>query len=338
MAATSSPSISERTTSTNERADLAPRVRARFLDSPAAIPDSLAPPCSPTISTISARYHPLPRWHRPALVRLGLRARLSARRVLALPLAFAEHRYKISAGGGRRFHHMGRGFRRDDRRPRWARRSFTRGTDLRATRSRLLRVWEGGMSSHGGILGLVLFTLFWRGGIRRRGRASATAWWSSRRSGSFSCGCANFVNGELWGKPSHRAVGGAVSGRCALRQRPPLEDIQHNPRRARGCGTLPPRHPSQIYEALLEGVLLFLVLWVLRTRFRLPRGVLTGCFFHPLRAAADHRGNLSRARSELGRVGPISAGQFLSLFLPLIGVCFIWWGYKTQQYEEALRR
>jgi phosphatidylglycerol:prolipoprotein diacylglycerol transferase len=43
--------------------------------------------------------------------------------------------------------------------------------------------------------------------------------------------------------------------------------------------TLPPRHPSQIYEALLEGVVLFTALWLLRTRARVPRGIITGCIF-----------------------------------------------------------
>ena len=42
---------------------------------------------------------------------------------------------------------------------------------------------------------------------------------------------------------------------------------------------LTPRHPSQIYEALLEGVLLFAILWFVRTRTRQPNGVLTGLFF-----------------------------------------------------------
>ena len=120
--------------------------------------------------------------------------------------------------------------------------------------------------------------------------------------------------------------------------RPTLDQIRHDVQTREWLReTLPPRHPSQLYEALLEGVVLFLLLWVLRTRFRLPRGVLTGCFFI-LYAVLRIIGEIFREPDPSWSVGSISAGQFLSLFLPLIGVCFIWWGYKTQQYEEALRR
>jgi phosphatidylglycerol:prolipoprotein diacylglycerol transferase len=62
--------------------------------------------------------------------------------------------------------------------------------------------------------------------------------------------------------------------------------------------------------------------------------VITGCFFI-LYAIVRIIGEVFREPDPAWSVGRFSAGQFLSLFLPLIGVAFIAWGFKTQQYEAA---
>lgn len=200
-----------------------------------------------------------------------------------------------------------------------------------------LRVWEGGMASHGGIIGLVLFTLYYA----KRHKLSWTSIGDSlvvvAPIGLFLVRIANFINGELWGKISR--VPWAVQFPTVIppSQRPPLKEIQENPAvREHLRQILEPRHPSQIYEALLEGVLLFLILWVMRTRFRVPRGVLTGSFFI-LYAAFRIIGEIFREPDPAWAVGALSAGQFLSLFLFFVGAAFIAWGLKTQQYEKAQR-
>ena len=173
------------------------------------------------------------------------------------------------------------------------------------------KVWEGGMASHGGILGLVAFTFYWS----RRYKLSWTGIGDSlcvvAPIGLFLVRCANFINGELYGKPSD--VPWAVLF--------PAEPDG-------------PRHPSQLYEAGLEGVVLFTALWLLRTRARAPRGVITGTFFI-LYAALRIFGEVFREPDPAWAVGPLSAGQFLSLFLFLIGAAFVAWGWRTQQYEHA---
>ena len=197
------------------------------------------------------------------------------------------------------------------------------------------RVWEGGMASHGGIIGLVLFTLYY---ARRHHRS----WTSIGDSlvvvapiGLFLVRCANFVNGELWGKPSTVPWAVQFPEEIPTTDRPLLVAIRHSPEvRQHLREILPPRHPSQIYEALLEGVVLFLLLWVLRTRFKLPRGVLTGCFFI-FYALLRIIGEVFREPDPSWSVGSISAGQFLSLFLPIIGLCFFVWAYRTREYEAA---
>ncbi len=231
------------------------------------------------------------------------------------------------------------------------------------------QVWKGGMSSHGGILGLVLFTLY----FSRRHRLSWTSIGDSLVTvapvGLFMVRCANFINGELWGKETH--VRWAVqfptelledSGQAAaLRQEfaarfpavygnaESMEDLvrqaQHNflnpfasldPELTGALRqVLPARHPSQIYEALLEGVLLFAILWFMRTRLKLPRGILTGAFFI-LYAVLRIIGEIFREPDSHWAVGRLSAGQFLSTFLVLFGVAFIVWGMKARQYERVL--
>ena len=182
--------------------------------------------------------------------------------------------------------------------------------DVLANPSELLQVWKGGMSSHGGILGLVLFTFYWA-------RRHDLSWTSIGDTlcvvapiGLFLVRCANFINGELYGHPTD--VPWAVIF-------PPDPE---------------PRHPSQLYEAALEGVVLFVVLWVLRTRVRVPRGVITGVFF-VLYALLRIIGEVFRVPDPAWAVGRMSPGQFLSLFMFVIGAAFIVWGFRTRQYERA---
>jgi phosphatidylglycerol:prolipoprotein diacylglycerol transferase len=206
----------------------------------------------------------------------------------------------------------------------------------------LFRVWEGGMASHGGILGLVLFTFYWS----RRYKVS----WTSIGDclvvvapvGLFLVRLANFINGELYGRPAGEP-GGVASVPWAMlfpkelgNNEPPLEMIRHDPAvRANLREILAPRHPSQLYEALLEGVILFTVLWLLRTRCRVPRGVLTGVFFI-LYAVLRIIGEMFREPDPAWHVGPVSAGQFLSIFLVFIGVAFVVTGLQKKEYERAL--
>ncbi len=216
---------------------------------------------------------------------------------------------------------------------------------------RLFRVWEGGMSSHGGMLGLILFTLFYA----RRHRVSWTGIGDNlcvvAPVGLFFGRVANFINGELYGRIgsvpwavqfpkelydspdlAERAVaasGGAVDAAQLI------ELAHHDPKAVAILKeVLPPRHPSQLYEAFLEGLVLFAILWFLRTRTRQPRGVLTGLFFI-LYAILRIAGEVFRVPDPAWAFGRLSAGQFLSLFLIGIGAAFIVWAKLHPQYERA---
>jgi len=229
--------------------------------------------------------------------------------------------------------------------------------------AQMLQVWKGGMSSHGGILGLVLFTLWYA----RRHRLSWTSIGDSLCAvapvGLFLVRCANFINGELYGRPTTKpwavqfpqelleendlamraagAISRAIPDPSAgmdLRFDTPeslIHAIQTDDRAQEVAREfLTPRHPSQLYEAFLEGVVLFAALWFIRTRLRVPRGVVTGAFFI-LYALLRIIGEIFRVPDPAWAVGRLSPGQFLSLFLIVIGVAFVAWGLRAQQFERA---
>ncbi len=212
-----------------------------------------------------------------------------------------------------------------------------------------LEVWKGGMSSHGGFLGMILFTLYWS----RRHHLSWTSIGDSlvvvAPIGLFIVRLANFINGELFGRPTTRPWAmlfpnelyddpalGARLGLTGWDQLGGFIDAARDQPALAGQlrAVLTPRHPSQLYEAALEGLVIFLVVWLLRTRCRMPRGVLTGIFFI-LYAGLRILGEMFREPDRAWSVGPLSAGQFLSVFMILIGVSFLAWGLRAQQYERA---
>ena len=131
----------------------------------------------------------------------------------------------------------------------------------------ILAVWEGGMSFHGGMLGVaVAITIFCRrNGIRLLGFADRIAIVAPIGLGLGRV--ANFINGELWGRPAPLWVPWAI-------EFPRAPDCPNFPT---GCVA---RHPSQLYEALLAGLILFAVMFVLSRRdsVRERFGLLTGVF------------------------------------------------------------
>lgn len=217
------------------------------------------------------------------------------------------------------------------------------------------RVWEGGMSAHGGILGVVLYTLWyaWRHKVNWPGLGDNLVVGSAL--GLFFGRAANFINGELYGRPSGvawamkfpkelyeapvetqrevlaraQAIFGAPVGLDQL-----LAAVPGSAEVAAMLGEfLTPRHPSQLYEALLEGLLLFVVLWLVRVKVRVPNGVITGLFF------VGYAVTRSLAESfrfpDAGYVGVLTKGQFLSVFLLLIGVGFLVAAWRRPVYPPA---
>ena len=223
----------------------------------------------------------------------------------------------------------------------------------------ILRVWEGGMSSHGGMLGLIAFTLWyaWRNKVS----------WTNLGDnlvvvapiGLFFGRCANFINGELYGRlttvpwavlfpkellepenaaEAERALVASQQIDPSLTSADAIVSHLHTQPQLREVlrPILTPRHPSQIYEALLEGVILFVILWLVRTRTRQPNGVLTGLFFV---CYAIFRIVVEYFREpDASLIAGFTRGQFFSFFLIAIGLAFIIVGkIRNQQTAPALR-
>lgn len=167
----------------------------------------------------------------------------------------------------------------------------------------LLRVWEGGMSFHGGLLGVLV--AMWLYG-RKLGRSlfEMTDFVSPLAPLGLAFGrIGNFINGELWGKPTDVPWGFVVNG----------------------VG----RHASQLYQAALEGVALFLILWFFSAR-KPPRMAVSGMFgvgYGVFRFLAEFV-RLPDAHIGYLAFGWFTMGQLLSLPLIIAGLVLLWLAYR----------
>ncbi len=165
----------------------------------------------------------------------------------------------------------------------------------------VLRIWDGGMSCHGGLAGILV-----------------AAWVESRRKpvsflglcdmgavgtpvGILAGRLANFVNGELWGRPTELPWGVVFPGAGPA-----------------------PRHPSQLYEASLEGLVLLTIMLLLSRRKR-PEGEVLGWFltlYGVFRIVVEF---VREPDVQLGFIaGPFTMGQLLSVPLVVVGAWLLW--------------
>jgi phosphatidylglycerol:prolipoprotein diacylglycerol transferase len=161
----------------------------------------------------------------------------------------------------------------------------------------IIAVWHGGMSFHGGLAGAVLAGLLF---CRSRG----LPFWEVADTvivaapvGLFFGRVGNFINGELYGRPTDV----------------PWAMIFPN------AGPFP-RHPSQLYEAILEGIVLFLILWRLRNRTTFPGALVPVflCGYGFFRFLVEF---FREPDPQLGLIlGVLSMGQILSLLMIAFGV------------------
>ena len=165
---------------------------------------------------------------------------------------------------------------------------------------------QGGMSFHGGLIGALIsgivaakFT-----GIPYLTLADLGA--IAAPVGLFLGRCANFVNGELWGNVTDLPWGVVFGG---------------------AAGTMP-RHPSQLYEALLEGVLLFVILFALSRKIPpRPRGTFIGVFLIVYGVCRFLIEFVRQPDAQLGYLfgGWVTMGQVLSLPLIVLGIALLIW-------------
>jgi len=172
----------------------------------------------------------------------------------------------------------------------------------------ILKTWEGGMSFHGGALGVViagyLFARHKKIDPLRIGDLIVAA----EPIGGFLVRIANFINGELWGRPTQAPWGMVFPGAGPL-----------------------PRHPSQLYEAALEGLVLFAVLrWATHGKKWLNRrGVVLGLFLTGYGLIRISLENVRQPDAQMPHFPfGLTMGMMLSTPMLLIGLFLIWRGLR----------
>jgi len=190
----------------------------------------------------------------------------------------------------------------------------------------LFKIWDGGMSFHGGLMGVLLaMWLFGRSaGYRFFELTDFIA--PMVPVGLFAGRIGNFINGELWGKAG--AVPWAIQVPCS-----------RFPDACAGTqsGLSVPLHPSQLYEAGLEGLLLFLILWTYSARPR-PMMAVSGLF---LLGYGLFRFVVEFVRMPDAHIGYLAfdwftMGQLLTLPMLLVGVGLIFMAYAREKKDAAL--
>lgn len=179
----------------------------------------------------------------------------------------------------------------------------------------IIAVWNGGMSFHGGFLGVVL-------AIYLFARKHSIPLWSLADGaaavapiGILFGRLANFINSELWGRTTDVAWGVVFPTGGPL-----------------------PRHPSQLYEGLLEGVLLFIVLRYLthHTNALSRPGVVAGTFFIGYGLSRIFVEFFREPDAHIGYLfGPVTQGMVLTVPMALVGAGIIWWAQSKPQTAKS---
>lgn len=228
--------------------------------------------------------------------------------------------------------------------------------------ARIVRIWEGGLSFHGGLLGVLVAALWFtrRNGIRffelGDGLALAVPF------GIFFVRIANFINGELYGRPTTPDVAWAMRfptdpkaqqllGTQGLSMRARERAIQaayDSGLWDRIAAQVPLRHPSQLYEAATEGLALALILWAVyalcrRRGVRLPYGTFGGIFLlgYGIFRSIMELYRLPDAQfrtpdNPAGTVlGPLTMGQTLSSVMILGGIAILIWSWRRMANAPA---
>ncbi len=184
----------------------------------------------------------------------------------------------------------------------------------------LFRIWEGGMSFHGGLIG-VLVAFFWYAWANKRRFFEVADFMAPLvPPGLFFGRIGNFINAELWGREVQSDVPWAF-------RFPAYSDPQQLL-----------RHPSQLYEAILEGAVLFVMLWLFSSK-NPPRMAVSGLFaagYGVFRFIVEY---FREPDAHLGlQALGLSRGQWLCVPLIVLGVVLIVMAYRNASAQPALAK
>lgn len=171
----------------------------------------------------------------------------------------------------------------------------------------IFQIWKGGMSFHGGLIG-VLVAMYSCAKKFNQPFLTLTDLIAPAVPVGLAAGrIGNFINGELWGRATSMPWGMVFPN-----------------------AGMSPRHPSQVYEFFLEGILLFLIMWIYSATPR-PLGAVSGLFalcYGSFRVFVEF---FREPDVQVGFVafGFLTEGQLLSLPLIIVGGGLLWWAYKS---------
>lgn len=169
----------------------------------------------------------------------------------------------------------------------------------------IFELWKGGMSFHGGLLGVLLAVWLYGRRIKKPFMELVDFIAPLVPIGLGAGRIGNFINGELWGRVTTMPWGMVFPNGGPL-----------------------PRHPSQLYEFLLEGVVLFLILWLYSAKPR-PRLAVSGLFaicYGTFRIFVEF---FRQPDWQIGFIaGWLTEGQLLSIPLVLVGIILLWYAYR----------
>lgn len=180
----------------------------------------------------------------------------------------------------------------------------------------ILNFSRGGMSFHGGFVGALIAGIVASRIIKMPFLSLVDLAMIGVPLGLLFGRCANFINGELWGAPTDLPWGVVFGG---------------------AAGT-EPRHPSQLYEAFFEGIVLFVVLFVLsRKQPPFPQGTYSGVFMLGYGICRFMVEFIREPDVQLGYLwgGWLTMGQVLSLPLVLAGIALLIYAWKTKKPQDG---
>ena len=197
--------------------------------------------------------------------------------------------------------------------------AFYGEADYLANPLEILAFNHGGMSFHGGLAGALIAGVVASLLTKIPFLTLADLGCMAAPIGLFFGRCANFVNGELWGAPTDLPWGVVFGGSAGMM----------------------PRHPSQLYEALLEGVLLFAIMMILRRRKPpCPQGTFLGVFLVVYGVCRFVLEFIRQPDAQLGYLwgGWLTMGQLLSVPLILAGVAVLVFALKNRKPQQGIPR
>lgn len=200
----------------------------------------------------------------------------------------------------------------------------------------VLKIWQGGMSFHGGLIG-VLTAAFWWARKHRLHVFDVFDFIAPLVPPGLGFGrLGNFINGELWGKPTD-GMWGVVFPQSLP---PPLAALVPDALRAQfqsGALNVFARHPSQLYQVALEGVAMFAVLWWYSSKPR-PRYAVGGMFallYGVFRFAVEFV-RLPDVQIGYLAFGWLTMGQVLSLPLIALGLIWLWMSRRAPTLQPVI--